>query len=262
MLLVFGIFQAVIGLLLIIAHYKNWQKRKRILATPTSPIRQAPGIGPVGIKGRILPSEQGLLQAPFSGRPAVWYRVTVDELREGYVSNSYWKQVFHEFDKRAFVVDDGSGQVARVIPNVVTCVVNLREVATSGTFHDATPQLEAFLASHGLQSRGFFGFNKTMRYREEILVPGDTVYAVGPSRRDPGPPVSDGYREAPSTQLVLFSGDGPDGELILTNESKKQLIRKVSWEVMVGLVFVGVGAIMSLVAVVMRLSSAILPHSH
>ena len=35
--------------------------------------------GPFEIKGNIAPSEKGLVEAPLSGRQAVWTRVTVEQ---------------------------------------------------------------------------------------------------------------------------------------------------------------------------------------
>ena len=71
----------------------------------------------------------------------------------------------------------------------------------------------------------FFGRRKTMIYIEELLAPGDALYAVGSSRRDPGPPVSDGTGVAPSSQLVLYADPGARGELILTTKRKSNWCR-------------------------------------
>lgn len=65
-----GVF-FLIGAILTLANLKNWKRRRRIIATPTSPIAHAPGTGLVEVKGRVLPSEQGIIQTPFSGRHAV-----------------------------------------------------------------------------------------------------------------------------------------------------------------------------------------------
>jgi hypothetical protein len=62
-----------------------------------------------------LPSEQGIVQTPFSGRHAVWTRITVQE-RRGAGRNRHWHTLLTEADGRVFMVDDGSGQIARVMP--------------------------------------------------------------------------------------------------------------------------------------------------
>lgn len=225
-LLVLGGFLVFFGVAGAITNLKDVRRRKRILSTPTSAIVQAKGDGLVEIKGRIEASEQGLVQTPFSGRLAVWCRITVQEHRSSGKS-SYWHTILSEVDERPFLVDDGSGQLARVLPTGATVILEKHNVASSGTFNDAPPHLEAFLQSRGLKSTNWIGFNKSMRYEEEILAPGDNLYALGPSYRAPGPPVHDGYRMAPSTQLVMTLGMGPEGELILTNKTEEELTQKL-----------------------------------
>lgn len=228
----------VIGIIVTLTNLKNWKRRQRIIATPTSPIAHAPGNQLVEIKGRIVAGEQGVVQTPFSGRLAVWTRVTVQELRST-GKNSYWHTLHTEMDGRPFLIDDGSGQLARIMPQGANVMLDRVNIASSGTFNDAQPHLEAFLAMRGLKSTSWLGFNKSMRYEEELLAPGDPVYALGPSRRDPGPPVSDGYRMVPGTQLVMFHGPSADHELILTNKSEEQLTSRLLGGFVVGLVLTG-----------------------
>jgi hypothetical protein len=242
-LLILGGTLFIVGLILTIGNLKNYRRRQRILATPTTPIAQAPGNTVVEIKGRIEPSEQGVLQTPFSGRHAVWCRVTVQELRSA-GRGSYWQTIVDEIDARPFLVDDGSGQQARVEPKGANVILDRQKIASSGTFNDAAPHLEAFLQSRGLKSTNWLGFNKGLRYEEEVLAPGDMLYALGPSRRVPGPPVYDGYRMAPGSQLVMFPGPGPEGELILTNKSEAELTNKLLTSFVIGLVLTGVGLLL------------------
>ena len=251
-LVVLGGILFIIGAIIAVVGMKNLARRKRILDTPTSPIRQAQGGGLVEIKGRILPSEQGLVMAPFSGRHAVWARITVQEQRSS-GRNTYWKTVANETDTRSFFVDDGSGELARVLPMAANVILEAQAVASSGTFKDAPPHLEAFLQSRGLKSTGLLGFNKQMRYHEEILAPGDPVYALGPSRRDPGPPVNDGYRMVPSSQLVMHAMPGNAGELILTNKTEEQLVSKLLWGFVGGAICAGIGGVLGIVGGVMMI---------
>jgi hypothetical protein len=245
-LLVIGGVLFLVGLILTLTNVKNWKRRQRIIATPTSPISHAPGNGVVEIKGRIVPGEQGLVQTPFSGRHAVWCRVTVQELRSSGRS-SHWHTILTEVDARPFMVDDGSGQLARVMPIGANVILDKQNVASSGTFNDAASHLESFLQSRGLKSTSWLGFNKSMRYEEEVLVPQDALYALGPSRREPGPPVHDGYRMVPSSQLVMFHGMGPEGELLLTNKTEDQLTNKLLGGFVAGLVLGGLGLVLGLV---------------
>jgi hypothetical protein len=248
LLIIGGIF-FIIGIIVTLSNLKNWKRRQRIIATPTSPIAHAPGNGVVEIKGRVAPGEQGLVQTPFSGRHAVWCRVTVQEQRSS-GRNRYWHTILTEVDARPFMVDDGSGQLARVMPLGANVMLDKQNIASSGTFNDAAAHLEAFLQSRGLKSTSWLGFNKAMRYEEEVLAPQDTLYALGPSRREPGPPVHDGYRMVPGSQLVMFHAMGPEGELLLTNKSEDQLTNKLLYGFVAGLVLGGIGVLLGLGGVI------------
>lgn len=245
-ILIIGGILFLIGVIVTLANIKNFQRRQRIIATPTSAIAQAPGNGLVEIKGRVVPSEQGVLQTPFSGRHAVWCRVKVEELRSS-GKNSTWVTILNEVDQRVFMVDDGSGQVARIEPMGANMILDARNIASSGTFNDAQPHIMAFLQARGLSTTSWLGFNKSMRYSEEILSPNDPLYALGQSRRDPGPPINDGYRIVPSSQLVMFHTMGVLGELILTNKTEDQLTSKLLTGFVVGIVMAGLGFFASIV---------------
>jgi len=246
---ILGGILALIGFAITIGSLKNVRRRKRIVDTPTSPIAQAPGNGRVEIKGRILAGEQGLLQAPFSGRHGVFVRATVQELRSTGRS-SYWATIVNELDSRPFYVEDGSGQRALVRPAGAEMIIDTLTIANSGTFNDAAPHLQQFLTARGISSTSFLGFNKRIKYDEQILSVGDALYALGPSTREAGPPVSDGYRMVPGTQLVMFAGQGEDFEMILTNKSEDQLISKLLRGFIGGLVALGIGVLLGLIGVV------------
>ena len=239
-LIIAGGILFLIGGIIALANIGSMRRRARILNTPTSPIAQAPGQGIVEVKGRVLPSEAGLVQAPFSGRTGVWVQIKVEELRSS-GRNSYWHTLLREADARPFLIDDGSGQVARILVQGANIMVDPQNVANSGTFNDAMPHLEAFLQSRGLKSTSWLGFNKRMRYSEALIMPGDPLYALGFSRREPGPPVSDGYRMVPGTQLVLFASPGPNGELIVTNKSEEQLVSRLFWPFTIGSIIAALG---------------------
>jgi hypothetical protein len=85
-LLFLGAGIVLAGMSLALSNLRNVALRKRILTTAMSPISQAMG-GPVEIKGNIVPSDKGLVEAPLSGRQTVWTRVTVEQYRSGSDSN-------------------------------------------------------------------------------------------------------------------------------------------------------------------------------
>jgi hypothetical protein len=230
------------GMVLVLSNLKNVARRKRILATATSPISQAMG-GPVEIRGNIVTSEKGLVEAPLSGRQAVWTRVTVEQYHSGSGNDpGHTSTVLNEVNGRPFLVEDNSGEMARIIPDGANVVLDQQSIGNSGQFNDAPPGFEEFLNARGLSSKGFFGFNKTMRFYEELLTPGDPLYARGPSRREQGTADSDGFGTAPSGQLVMYADTGTGGELILTNKTEKQLASRLLRNFVIGITFAIAGA--------------------
>ena len=178
-LLFLGAGLVLVGMILVLSNLRNVARRKRILAMATSPISQAMG-GPVEIKGNIVPSEKGLVEAPLSGRQAVWTRVTVEQYRSGSDGNPGGSSiVLNEVNGRPFFVDDNSGEVACINPDGANVVLDQQSIGNSGQFHDPPPGFEEFLSMRGLSSKGFFGFNKTMSFYEELLTPGDALTASG-----------------------------------------------------------------------------------
>jgi hypothetical protein len=241
-LLFLGAGLVLVGMSLALSNLRNVARRKRILATATSPISQAMG-GPVEIKGKIVPNEKGLVEAPLSGRQAVWTRVTVEQYRSGSDGNPGSSSiVLNEVNGRPFFVDDDSGEVARIIPDGANVVLDQQSIGNSGQFHDPPPGFEEFLSMRGLSSKGFFGFNKTMSFYEELLAPGDALYARGPSRREQGKPNSEGSGTAPLGQLVMYAATGTGGELILTNKTEKQLASRLLRNFVIGVTCTIAGA--------------------
>jgi hypothetical protein len=109
---------------------------------------------------------------------------------------------------RAFLVCDETG-VARVDLSGADAAVTIDYERSSGTWNNATPELEEFLAARGKSSKGGV-FDKTLRYREGVIEEGETVTVVGHARwevdasLDVASAAGAGYREAPK-RLVLSS---------------------------------------------------------
>jgi hypothetical protein len=236
-----GIFLGVAAVVFLLgggmafATFGDWRRRRRILDMPLSPVALSRGDSPVQIEGGIVPSEQGLVSCPLSGRPAVWYRLTVRELRSSR-GGPTWHPVHTELDGRAFLIDDGSGQTARVLPGGASVLIDTNRPGASGLFTEAVPELQRFLLSRGIPSRTASGGERTLGYQEEVVAPGDRLLAIGPSRRDP--------------QLVLFQAEPPDGDLFLTNRSPLEITSHLQSGFALGVVLAAAGLILEIVALV------------
>ena len=58
----------------------------------------------------------------------------------------------------------------------------------------------------------------------------------------------DGYRTAPSDQLVLVGDDGDEGELIVSDRTEAQLMSRLAWPTVGGVILGAAGAVVDVVA--------------
>lgn len=159
--------------------------------------------------------DRELLRAPLSGRRCAHFDVKVLE-RVSSGKRSDMVERFCETASQPFVIEDASGRRAYVRTDRFVCVITRDESQRSGTFQDATPEMEALLARHGHTSTGFLGFNKGFHYQEGVLEPGERVTVLGKARweDDPdassGPSATGGYRDqARPKRLVIEAGVEP-----------------------------------------------------
>jgi hypothetical protein len=209
----------LVGLALISEVRPARRRRKRLASVSRLSIRDALS-GLAEIEGEVRPSEQGLLTAPCSGRPAVWARVVAYS-----ASDETLVRVLDETAGRAFFIDDGSGQTARILPDRAHVdlgptrgLLALKDLESRGTrSDDFSPGLRAFLRSRGRSGDGL----RDVVVDEVRLEPGESVVAVGVVQRGPVAEES-GYRGVSGAALVMAAGEGESGELVLAAESPSE----------------------------------------
>ncbi len=189
---------AFLGALVIWAvmrHFTRDARIKRYLAQqPLYKVNTFPSAGPGRLQGRAIPFNK-TISAPLSERPCVAWYVKIEEHSGG--NRGSWRTVLELEENTTFFLDDGTGR-ALIDIGSVKMALDKDARFRSGTFDDATPQLEAFLNQYGRKSTGYFGFNKSMRYREGIIEPNEEVIASG--IREPARDEAD---------MVLASGEEP-----------------------------------------------------
>lgn len=188
--------------------------RRALRAARRVPIAEVREGEVVRVTGRVRGVSE-LLRAPLSGRPCVFFEVTVEEYRSSGKSGR-WVRILREQEAMDFLVEDGTGK-ALVRADGMRVLAQRDHEQSSGTFNDATPELEAFLARHGEKSTGWI-FNRRLRYREGIFEPGETVTVLGEAHweQDPDPETAGtGYRDVPK-RLVLRPR--PQGPVIASDE--------------------------------------------
>jgi hypothetical protein len=204
----FGIYifiLIVIAAIALLAWYfsKNNRIKRQLRAARAWQIAELPEdtLGKVTGQARVL---GGTLVGPLTGRPCVFYIATVQQRRSNGRS-TYWRTIITESAGVPFMLEDGTGR-ALVDPTGAEVALDFDGNSSSGTFHDADPRQEAFLAKHGTKSAGWL-FNKGLRYREAMIEVGETVAVMGSGVREPDPdaPPEEAYRGAPRTRLRLTS---------------------------------------------------------
>ena len=194
----------VVALVVIAWYFSAEAKTRRALrAAPRVSIAQFPEGAPARIVGRVEDGER--LIAPLSGRPCVFYQAIVEQYHSNGKSGS-WRTIIREERGIPFALDDGTGR-ALIDPLGARLAVEKDSTTRSGSFDDATETEEAFLARHGVQSKGWM-FNKKLRYREGALEIGETIAVCGLAVREPDPDAvarASGYRDALPTRLRLTS---------------------------------------------------------
>lgn len=207
----------VVGLLVFGWYNAPSRRRKRMLRrASTVPIGKIRSRQLVKVSGRVRKLES-LLEGPLTGRTCVAYWALVERRVSGGPRTNHWETMINECRFVDFLVEDDTG-VARLDLDRAALLIVLDASFRSGFLNDADPALEAYLQRFGQKSTGFFGFNKTLRYREGVIEPGEMIAALGSTRteRDPDPSgPGEGYRKAPR-RPVLCSPEG--GRLLLSDD--------------------------------------------
>ncbi len=202
----------VLAFVLWVAWYTSPGARfKRALkARATSPIRRIRGRRLAKISGQVRRHEK-LLSAPLTGRTCVVYWVVVEEMK---ATKNSWTQVINEHHSVDFLVEDPSG-IARVDVSDAQPLLVMDAHFRSGTLNDADRKLEAYLESFGTKSTGALGFNRTLRYREGVLEPGERVVVLGSTTMEADSTTGGAYRSR--SERPVF-GSRANGPLLLSDD--------------------------------------------
>lgn len=181
-------------------------KVKLITDTPTSQVsRIVPGI--VEVKGRVRCGGSPVV-SPMTSSSCIYFRFHVEEYRSNHNNKGgSWRTVINDQKSAPCVLSDGTGEV-KIAISEAELLLKPDTHARSGTFNDATPELEAALSAYGRSSQGFI-FNKNMRYTETVLKEGDEVYAIGTASSASG----GGYQLTKGNQVFIVS-DQSEAEVL------------------------------------------------
>lgn len=117
------------------------------------------------------------LIAPLSGRPCAYYRIIVEQ-HHSTGKSSRWETIVKEEQITTFLIKDGRNYAFINSGKTMSYVVSDWE-NSSGFLNDASENLKQFLQRHGVDSENILGLNKTLRYKEAVLEPGEIMAVMG-----------------------------------------------------------------------------------
>jgi hypothetical protein len=175
------------------------------------------------ITGKALHVKDPLI-APLSKRPCVFYKIQIEERRNS-GNNSYWKTILKEEKTQPFFIDQ-NGEYIMVQPsqspkNYKSYLV-IDKKASRGYFKESTPEFETLLKSYNISTKSFFGFKKTLRYKEAILEIGEEITVAGIAKWKTLNQPIEGY---PYTKIASL--EHSDEQKIIITDAPKKVIHKI-----------------------------------
>jgi len=206
-----------------------WLKEKRLIENvPTSKIRSL-AMGLVEIYGKVLPAERGTMRSPLSNKDCVYYRYRVEEMR-GSGKNRHWVTIKRGEEGVPFFLKDETGTVL-VDPAGARIEIPVDNEFNSSWGKDPPEQVKKFLNSQGLNFESFLGMNKTMRYREWFVEPGDKLYIMGTAEDNP-------YLEEAtaknSVEDIMIGKGAHEKNFYISDSEEKEILKKLKWKVIGG----------------------------
>ncbi|MCL7752486.1 hypothetical protein [Polaribacter sp. Z022] len=177
--IIFISIAAIIGVL----SYFFSTKQKIIRTLSKLPIKQIGSLRNnelTRFSGKALHVKEPLI-APFSKRKCVFYVMKIEQKKSNGKSSS-WRTIVNEEKIQEFFLEK-NGDFAIVRPsqnpkNYVSHLVIDKKV-NSGSFNDPSPKFKELLNHYNIESEGFFGFNKSLRYSEGIIEIGEQITVAG-----------------------------------------------------------------------------------
>lgn len=148
----------------------NLKKARYLLDTPTSKVRSA-AQGYVELYG-VLKEGEGLLSAPLSAEPCVWWSFAIDEQIETGKETKRWQQVEKGSSGALLCLSDGTGECL-IDPAGAHVIPMTKQVWYGSARHPRKDQLHSNVLQRLL--RGV----KRYRYTEQRLHVNEPLYAIG-----------------------------------------------------------------------------------
>jgi hypothetical protein len=246
-MLAIGIVVAVIGLLLVLAGFGDFRRAREVRRTPTTPIADVKSDARAEIVGRVAGAVADPVRIPVTteeaaDQAAVYYDLWIGEEVVEKGKSDTVSLASHRAGV-SFLVDDGSGTVARVSPERAEMKLD----SVSATRLDAmTPAITEFVAQHPTTTKYKGGRVRVVLRR---LVAGDTVYVLGRARTEAGNANAAGYRGGASERVVFERANDEAEDLIVSDMSEAALVSDLRTLFVAGVAMLLIGAALGAISV-------------
>jgi hypothetical protein len=218
--LAFGIFTFYKGLM-------KFKKKKLIEDIPTSAVRSI-AMGLVEIFGQVVPSKGSIIVSPLTNKDCVYYTYEIEEyIRSG--KRSRWVTVKKGSEGVHFFLKDKTGLVL-VEPNGAEIEIKNDFFFESRIGRDPPQIVKDFMKKSKMSFEGLFGTNKTMRFTECVICPGDNVYILGDAADNPY--VQEATAKSNVDDIMICKGDDA---FYISDESEKELLSELGRDVYLSL---------------------------
>jgi hypothetical protein len=236
--LIVGLFMFLIGIALFAVGLYFYKKKQLIADTPTSKIRSI-AMGLVEIFGQVIPIKERFFKSPFTDKECVYYQFTIEEYRSS-GKNSHWVTIKKGEQRGLFYLKDDTGRVL-IDPTGAKIEAKRDFEYQSGLGKDPPEQVIRFLAANNLAHEGFLGLNKTMRYRETIIVPDENLYIMGTAGENPL------KWEAATNHVdtIMIQKGKYEKQYYISDKAEKQILKNLTihtygiWGFGIGLIIAG-----------------------
>jgi hypothetical protein len=200
-------------------------------------------MGLVEIFGQVVPLTGRVFKSPLTEKDCVYYQYTIEELRSSGKS-TYWAMIKKGEQKDLFYLKDDTGMIL-VDPTDAKIEAKRDFDYQSGFGKDPPAQVIRFLASQNLSHEGFLGLNKTMRYRETLIVSDDSLYIMGTAGENPH------TKEATTHHVdsLMIQKGKHEKQYYISDKPEKQMLTNLSLLTYgiggCGIVFIIIGVILS-----------------
>lgn len=165
-----GALASIVGLAMA---YRNWRLSRLIASTPPTAI-SALNAGLHEVRGAL--QGDGLLEAPFSRRPCLYWHLVLEQRRR----NKWETLVDRKQSVRAWL-DDGGGHLALHLDQADVIVASGQR-SSDGILGVPSSDLTELIGRIGSEVEGLTG--PYLRYHEEVLLAGDRICALGEVKAD------------------------------------------------------------------------------